>query len=384
MVTAAVVCGTGYGDEGKGQTVHQLSNRDTCVVRFNGGAQAGHTVIHQGKRNIFHQLGAGSYKGAATYLGPQVLVNPYVYQQESKLFPYSTMFVDARCRVTTYVDMIINQLIESSRGNYRHGSCGMGIYETIHRQEVYPLVYSDLGNPRLIDYLFDIWSTYGPSRLTELGHEDLIPTYYSTLTEDVIRQSYYDMMYMYHNGGAIQINTPAELVNSFSNFVFEGAQGLLLSECNTQWMPHLTPSDTGITNAMLILNEIGRDQIDTCDVWYVTRPYLTRHGAGPLNHEWGTTLPFDHNDLTNVPNEWQGTIRYAPLNLDLLCEHVYKDFSKSTLQASGHIIITCMDQIRDKTCDVVVNNNIHTTSDKQLLLDISAMFSDMSIHTRYF
>lgn len=112
MVTATIVVGANYGDECKGQTVHDLSDRNTCVVRFNGGAQAGHTVVHHGDRNVFHQLGSGTYRGAATYLGPECIVNPSVYMMEKNKFPTATMCIDKRARVTTFTDVIINRLRE--------------------------------------------------------------------------------------------------------------------------------------------------------------------------------------------------------------------------------------------------------------------------------
>ena len=58
MKEADVVIGAGYGDEGKGHAVSQLVGRDSLVVRFNGGAQAGHTVVHGRHRHVFSHFGA--------------------------------------------------------------------------------------------------------------------------------------------------------------------------------------------------------------------------------------------------------------------------------------------------------------------------------------
>lgn len=380
MANVTVVIGANYGDEGKGQTVHDHSNRDTCVVRFNGGAQAGHTVSHHGQRNVFHQLGSGTYKGAATYLGPDVIVNPSVFVTEHNKFPQATMIIDKRCRVTTYPDMVINQLVESNRGDGRHGSCGMGIRETIIRHERCPVVVDDIGQEDIMDIVLHIWKNIGPARLIELGCEHLIPEYFKELTEPIIRASVYEMIFMYTT--AVKVEGITELFTIFNNFVFEGAQGLLLSERNLHWMPHLTPSDTGVTNAMKMLDVVEDDQIESCDIMYVTRPYMTRHGAGPLEFEWGTEPPYKVVDETNAPNEWQGTIRYAPLNLDLLREYVNGDFYRCRRDVRGHLMLSCLGHLEDNV-RVVNYNKLWYMSPDSLYRDLCDMFQHMRVHKRY-
>lgn len=380
MANVSIVIGANYGDEGKGQTVHDLSNRNTCVVRFNGGAQAGHTVVHHGSRNVFHQHGSGTYKGAATYLGPEVIVNPSVFVSEHNKFPQATMIMDKRCRVTTYPDIVVNQLVEANRGNSRHGSCGMGIRETIVRHERCPLYVSNIDQDDLMDIVLHIWKNIGPARLIELGCEHLIPEYFKELTEPIIRASVYEMVFMYQT--VVKVDNIAELFTMFGNFVFEGAQGLLLSERNMHWFPHLTPSDTGVTNAMKILDEVEEKVIDSCDVMYVTRPYLTRHGAGPLDREWGNEPPYDVVDATNSPNEWQGTIRYAPLNLDLLREYVNGDFYRCRRPVQGHLMLTCLEHLSDHV-HVINYNEMWYMSPETLYSDLCEMFKHMKVHKRY-
>lgn len=381
MATITVVCGAGFGDEGKGQTVHDLSSRDTCVVRFNGGAQAGHTVTHHGSRNVFHQMGSGTYKGAATYLGPDVIVNPPVFVAERNKFPQATMIIDNNCRVTTYTDMVINQLVENARGRTRHGSCGMGIRETIIRHSTSPLYVRDIGDDGIMDAVLHIWKVVGPARLAELGYEELIPAYFAELTEPIVRTSVHEMVCMHTN--AVKVDGINELFMLFGNFVFEGAQGLLLSERNMHWFPHLTPSDPGVTNAMKLLDTV-EDQglIEVCNVMYVTRPYLTRHGAGPLPFEFGTEPPHNVVDTTNVHNEWQGSIRYAPLNFDLLREYVYGDFYRCHRDVNGHIMLSCMSHLSDHV-HVVDYGKQWYMSPESLHDGLCDLFANMKVHKRY-
>ena len=81
--TARVVIGAQFGDEGKGRlTAHHVVEvgDDAIVVRFNGGAQAGHTVVApDGRRHVFSHVGSGALTGAATYLSRFFVANPILF-----------------------------------------------------------------------------------------------------------------------------------------------------------------------------------------------------------------------------------------------------------------------------------------------------------------
>ncbi len=96
------------------------------VVRFNGGCQAGHTVVTpDGLRHVFSHFGAGTLAGVPTFLSQYFICNP--------IFDPTTLYAHPNCLVTTFADMIINQRLEEKRGKARHGSVGLGISETIER-----------------------------------------------------------------------------------------------------------------------------------------------------------------------------------------------------------------------------------------------------------
>jgi len=101
--------------------------------------------------------------------------------------------------------------------------------------------------------------------------------------------------------------------------VFEGAQGLLLDQNNKEFFPHLTRSNTGMRNVNALAEMAGFTDLD---IYYVTRTYLTRHGAGPLPGE-DASMHFE--DKTNGQNEWQGALRFAPLKWDPLQLRCFKD-----------------------------------------------------------
>ena len=146
MRGAIVVAGLGFGDEGKGTTVDWLVRRheSALVVRYNGGAQAAHNVVlPDGRHHTFSQFGSGTLAGAETFLSRYMLVNPSAMLNEAAglaglgvVDPLSRVHVDEDALITTPFHIAANRAREQARGDGRHGSCGMGIRETI----LFPLV----------------------------------------------------------------------------------------------------------------------------------------------------------------------------------------------------------------------------------------------------
>ena len=134
----------------------------------------------------------------------------------------------------------------------------------------------------------------------------------------------------------------------YQNIIFEGAQGLLLDQDYGQF-PHVTRSNTGIKNILDICEE---NKIDELDVTYVTRCYTTRHGAGPMDQEIleGQPIYWNVEDKTNIPNKYQGTLRFAPLNITTLKESIENDLKhreNKNIKISSGLAVTCIDQLDD-------------------------------------
>lgn len=340
MKYAQIIVGAGYGDEGKGLMTDYFCNispsKNTIVVRYNGGAQAGHTVVlPNGKKHVFHHFGSGSFTNAATYLSEQFIVNPILFNQEYKLVS-PKVYVHPSCRVTTPYDMVLNQLIERSR-NTPHGSCGVGIYETILRHQLVPLdvdtiITSDYDS--LLKKLNDI-KLYSLNRAALLNLDD------SELRYDYTDKFLSDIKQFANSIEGLRWTIP----NQFDYIVFEGAQGLLLSEKHGK-LPHLTPSDPGIAWP---LEQCLRNDIKVANVCYVTRCYSTRHGNGPLlNESTVEQLGIKLTDETNIANEFQGSFRVAPLDTNSIRNAILNDFYQSTTfngNVTAQLAVTCLDQI---------------------------------------
>lgn len=353
--TAQVVIGAQFGDEGKGRWVdyHAAKIRgDGVVVRFNGGAQAGHTVVTpDGRRHVFSHVGSGAFAGATTFLSRFFVCNPILFLKEweklAALGVNPVIGIDPASPVTTPYDMMINQIIEKRRGHDRHGSCGIGFGETLerHLNLDHALAVADLTDKRaLADRLNVIRRDYVPARLTRLGFGDAFAKNADLFQSDAILERYVDDAQRFLEAVTL---IDLQAATQGRQIVFEGAQGLLLDQ-DRGFFPYVTRSHTGLRNVLVLANALGLEQLE---VTYVTRAYLTRHGAGPLPGELSGKPYPGVNDLTNVPNDYQGMLRFAWLNLDLLGAAIAHDLADAD-QVSGPMIhprlaITCLDQLGD-------------------------------------
>lgn len=352
MRRCSIVIGSLWGDEGKGHMTDILCNSsNTLNVRFNGGAQASHTVVTpDNKRHAFRHFGAGTFAGAKTYLTEDFIVNTVIFALERKelienfkITPYE--FVNPNCLVTTPWDIYINQAIENIRGENRHGSCGLGINETVERSKIdkYKITVMDLlSKDKLKEKLLLIQNEYVEKRLkTEynLKIEELPDKYKNLLTDEENIEIF--LFYAHEFVSNIQIFGNS-IINRFENVVFEGAQGLLLDQNNVEYFPHVTTSNTGIKNVMRILKELNFK--DSINIYYMSRCYLTRHGAGPMKNELNQKPYSKINDMTNVPNEFQGRLRFGYIDFDLLSYEINKDLKNLEVSANVNVTLTCFDE----------------------------------------
>lgn len=374
LKNANVVIGANYGDEGKGLMTDYFAAQgdNSLVVRFNGGCQAGHTVTTpDGRRHVFAHFGSGTFAGAATYLSRHFAVNPVLYRKERmKLAPLlgaaPKVFVDERAPVTTFFDMLVNQLAEEQRGAGRHGSCGMGFGETIgrHESKTHDLVVKDLLDEKALrEKLVAIRDQHLPARCWDLGVTDF-GRHHALCTSDVLVDAFVEAAHEFL-ADVILVRSASSAFEGVDNLVFEGAQGLLLDQDRGAF-PHVTRSNTGILNALEVATEACLEELV---VTYATRAYLTRHGAGPLAHEL-PGRPYDGVvDLTNQPNAYQGSLRFAHLDHDRLAQTIRVDMADATgasVAVHARLAVSCLDQV-GATSRFWAGGTLHeTTPDEQV------------------
>ena len=319
MRTIAVI-GKNFGDEGKGFTCSRLASslKNALIIKHNGGGQAGHTVEDpEGKwRFIHHQIGAGAEYHVPTLFADSFMPDLFQLDKEvkefTKLFGFRPiLYSEKNVRVTTVEDVLLNMGAEVARGKNRHGSCGMGIEECVQRNAAgYGITVEELAGwskQDLLDRLKQIRKEYTERRAKILGIYPSNP-YYEMLYNETVLENFVEEVK--ENVKLLKLVDADRIwLEEYQHLIFETGQGLLLDQDYEAYAPHLTSSKTGIHNPAIFLEKRG---LSLEEAIYVTRPYVTRHGNGPLPCEVNRSeLPGVGEDLTNQPNEWQGTLRYA-------------------------------------------------------------------------
>ena len=317
------VIGKNFGDEGKGFTCSCLASslKNALIIKHNGGGQAGHTVEDpEGKwRFIHHQIGAGAEYHVPTLFADSFMPDLFQLGKEVKAFTElfgfrPILYSEKNARVTTVEDVLLNMGAELARGKNRHGSCGMGIEECVQRNAAgYGITVEELAGwtkQDLVDRLKQIRKEYTGRRAKILGIYPSNP-YYEMLYNEIVLKNFVEEVKK--NVNLLTLVDAdrkwLEEIKHFQHLIFETGQGLLLDQDYEAYAPHLTSSKTGIHNPAVFLEKRG---LFLDEAIYVTRPYVTRHGNGPLPCEVDPSeLPSVGEDLTNRPNEWQGTLRYA-------------------------------------------------------------------------
>ena len=319
MRTIAVI-GKNFGDEGKGYTCSRLASslKKSLIIKHNGGGQAGHTVEDpEGKwRFIHHQIGAGAEYHVPTLFSDSFMPDLFQLGKEVKdfteLFGFQPiLYSEKNARITTIDDVLLNMGAEVARGKNRHGSCGMGIEECVQRNAAgYGITVKELATMTkqdLLHRLKQIRKEYMGRRAEILGIQAPNP-YYVMLNNETVLENFVEEVK--ENVKLLTlVDADRKWLEGFQHLIFETGQGLLLDQDYETYAPHLTSSKTGIHNTAIFLDKRG---LSLDEAIYVTRPYVTRHGNGPLPCEVDRSeLPGVGEDLTNRPNEWQGTLRYA-------------------------------------------------------------------------
>jgi adenylosuccinate synthase len=332
MAHAYLVIGLAFGDEGKGLTVAHLTEKHKAKlnVRFNGGAQAAHNVVsNAGVHHMFSQFGSGSFTpGCRTLMSRETIICPGSLLSEGmhlrNFVPdaFDRMHIEENALVGTRFQMAANRIREMARGKGRHGSCGMGINETVQDADYFEedaLHAGDLVNPVRLREKLEMIQQHNWQKVEALA-AGLEKT--ADLVEEVRWLT--DKGYIDIEAETAQIlieRAKVHIVNEDwldeelagdGTIVFEGAQGVLLDQF-MGFMPHCTRSTTTFNNAYLLM----KGHLNFTRVG-VLRTYLTRHGAGPMPSEDPELIRNGYIEAHNEWNVWQNAFRAGHFDHTLL------------------------------------------------------------------
>lgn len=317
-----IVVGANAGDEGKGLVSGSLArqamqeHKKTLTIFYNGTIQRAHSFGD----NVYHCVAAGVEFGSDTFYHRMFVIDPIALWLTN-----THVYIDPNCRIILPCDVLKNRTLEKSRGDKRHGSCGFGLFACVTRSKQPGFCVSayELANPYMLTTHYKSISKTYPADFDEVYNMDNFMKAAAYVAENC------------------PIMTLEEVLskNHYETIIYEGGQGLLLDQTNRDDFPHLTPSSVGMYN---ISKEIATYNCPV-DLFYVSRTYMTRHGAGPMEAECKKEeINPNIVDNVNQPNEWQGSLRFGRINLDTLYKRIQKDAAQYQNNANINMVFTHM------------------------------------------
>ena len=282
MAKNVVVLGTQWGDEGKGKVVDLLTEKVAYVVRYQGGHNAGHTLVIDGEKTVLHLIPSGILrKNVTCVIGNGVVLSPEALLTEMKMLQDKGIPVQERLKISEACPLILPFHIaldvarETARGNKAIGTTGRGIgpaYEDkVSRRG---LRVGDLFNPELFAVKLKEVMEYHNFMLREYYKAEELD--YDTVLKDAL--SVADLL------KSMVIDVTDELEKARSQglpIMFEGAQGTLL-DIDHGTYPYVTSSNTTVGG---VATGAGFGPLNIDYVLGIVKAYTTRVGSGPFPTE---------------------------------------------------------------------------------------------------
>jgi len=283
-MSIAIIVGTQWGDEGKGKIVDFLSQKADVVVRYQGGPNAGHTVVIKNKKVVFHLIPSGLLNNKICILGNGMVVDPESLMEECKTLKKQGYKISKNLLISDRAHLILmHHRREDSKGHGRKiGTTGRGIgpcyTQKISRKglRMSDLLYS---KKTVDEYLKTNFK--GRQRLKT---KKLLNKFKRLFGKNIADTS-------------LKID---ELHKNGKKIIFEGAQGTLL-DIDHGTYPFVTSSNSTAGGA---LTGSGFGPANIKQVWGVAKAYTTRVGEGPFSTELNSKIG---EKLRKIGNEYGAT-----------------------------------------------------------------------------
>jgi len=292
--------GAQWGDEGKGKVTDLLAERADLVIRFQGGNNAGHTIVRNDEEFKFHLIPSGIlYPGLTCAIGNGVVVDPKVLLDEieglkRRSIDVSGLKISANAHLIMPYHVLLDQAGEARLGKLRIGTTKRGIGPCYADKAArLGIRVQDLLDPPILRK--KIMAALEPKRQMLRSHAKNPMLDLHTMTEEYV--TYGHRLEPHIADTAMLCH---DTLRSNGTVVFEGAQGTLL-DIDHGTYPFVTSSNP-IAGAACVGAGVGPKAID--EVWGVAKAYSTRVGEGPFptelhdetgrhmlerGHEYGTT-----------------------------------------------------------------------------------------------
>lgn len=282
MAKNVVVIGTQWGDEGKGKIVDWLTDRAQGVVRFQGGHNAGHTLVVNGKKTVLHLIPSGILRDNVTcYIGNGVVLAPDALLEEMDMLAAAGISVEGRLKISEATPLILPHHValdkarEIAKGAGKIGTTGRGIGPA----------YEDKVARRAIRVQDLFHRERFAAKLGEVldHHNFMLKNYFKADIVD-FNKTLDDAMRMAERIKPLVADVPRALYDANrngDNLLFEGAQGTLL-DIDHGTYPFVTSSNCTAGGAS---TGTGMGPSSMHYVLGITKAYTTRVGSGPFPTE---------------------------------------------------------------------------------------------------
>lgn len=274
---ASIVVGCQWGDEGKGKIVDFLSKDFDLVVRYQGGNNAGHTVVVDEKQYKFHLLPSGAARGKKIFIAAGLVVNPKVLLEEiSKLGSEPELTIDPRAQIIMPYHLLLDSALEKFKGSKFVGTTGRGIgpcYED--KAARLGIRFEDILEKKTLE-----------ERLSFVYRlkKEILEKVFSTRLEQSLGQ----MLEEYYGYGkrlkkyAGDVSCKVEkALSENKKILFEGAQGTFL-DIGFGTYPYVTSSHPIVSGCGI---GVGMNVKKIGEVVGISKAYCTRVGEGPFPTE---------------------------------------------------------------------------------------------------
>ncbi|NMC04954.1 MAG: adenylosuccinate synthase [Candidatus Lokiarchaeota archaeon] len=293
-----VVVGSAWGDEGKGKIVDYLADKVDFVVRFQGGNNAGHTIVVGNKKYAFHLIPSGVVRGKTIVIGNGVVIDPAVLLDEIKTLASGGIKVDLKISTKAHVIMpyhvMLDGVEDAGKGKYAAGTTKRGIGPTYADKAARSGIrIMDLVQPAVLKEKLEYIIPIKQKILEVYGIKEKLDVtkIYNEYTNHGKQLAQYicDTEYLLN-----------EAIDAGKNALFEGAQGSMLCIDHGLY-PHGTSSNCVAQGAS---TGTGVPMKKINYVMGIVKAYTSRVGTGPLptelvdatgnqireqGHEYGTT-----------------------------------------------------------------------------------------------
>ncbi len=275
----SVILGLQFGDEGKGKITDFISKDYDDVVRFNGGSNAGHTVVINGEKFKFHLIPSGAMQSKLVILGNGMVIDPEELTAEISLLKKSKKDIEikisAGAHIVTKMHKCLDKKEESVRSKLNIGTTSQGIgptYEDKYARTGIRLI--DLSNKEIISNKIETIFNMKRGLLEGSIYED--PAERAKMADALFLQGNSILKYMDYTENVIYND-----YKSGKNILFEGAQGGML-DIDFGIYPFVTSSNT-LAGAMSTGSGFSFRKVDR--VIGVFKAYTSKVGSGPFPSE---------------------------------------------------------------------------------------------------